>query len=156
MRLLTVSAFVLLVASAGLAAQDKPTVKECKAKLNQWVPMFKAVYDDPACKGDRSPSCPFAAAVRNLDTGQLVQIPFEAEACAKVNRRQRYYYQRVATRAENVVVMRTAYFMRSEDQTDRYIEWERSQKGVSTPPTPPQTQTPRNPRLRTIGEATWF
>jgi hypothetical protein len=145
MRVLTVSVFVLLVASAGLAAQDKPTVKQCKANLNQWVPMFKAVYEDPACKGDGSPSCPFAAPVRNLDIGELVHIPFEAEACAKVNRRRRYDYQRVATRAENIVVMRTVYFLKSEDQTDRYIEWERSQQRVSSPakaPTRTDTDEP--------------
>ena len=133
MRLLTVSAFVLFVASAGLAAQDKPTVKQCKANLNEWVTMFKAAYDDPACRGDGSPSCPFAAAIRDLDIGRLVHIPFEAEACAKVNRRRRYDYQRVATRAENIVVMRTAYFLKSEGQTDLYIEWERSQQRVSSP-----------------------
>ena len=153
MRLLTVSAFVLFVASAGLAAQDKPTVKQCKANLNEWVSMFKAAYDDPACRGDGSPSCPFAAAIRDLDIGRLVHIPFEAEACAKVNRRRRYDYQRVATRAENIVVMRTAYFLKSEAKQTYTSNGNDLSNESLAPPKHPQRQTPTNPLSRRIGKA---
>jgi len=50
-----------------------------------------------------------------------------------VDARRRYYYQRVATRAENIVVMRTADFLESENQMQRYAEWEQSQQQTAKP-----------------------
>src|SRR5579859_3590659 len=90
---------VVLAASLVLA-QDapKPTAKECRAELKTWVPMFKAAYEDSACAGDGSASCPFAPPVRALGVGQLNGIAFRAESCVTVDARRRYFYQRVATR----------------------------------------------------------
>ena len=70
-------ALVLLMTASVLNAQDQPTAKQCRANLKTWVPMFKAAYDDPACKGDGSPSCPFAPAIRSLNVVQLIHLPFE-------------------------------------------------------------------------------
>jgi hypothetical protein len=132
MRLRTL-AFVLLVASGLVAQERQPTAKECRANLKQWISTFKAAYDDPACSGEGSASCPFAAPIRDLDIGQLGHIPFEAEACAKADKRRRYFYERVAARAENIAVMRAGYFLKSENQMENYIEWEESQRQVSRP-----------------------
>jgi len=145
--------FVVFIASATLVAQDraKPTVQECKADLSKWVPMFKAAYADSSCAGDGTPSCPFAPSIKDLNVGQLSYIVARAEACTKADRRRRrYYYQRVATRAENIVVMRTAYFLLSENQTDRYAEWERAQQQMSSPETPTKTDSDELP---TVGKS---
>jgi len=126
---------MVVLATSIVWAQDapKPTAKECRAELKQWVPMFKAAYADPACVGNGTASCPFAPPVRALRVGQLTDIAFRAEACVKVDARRRYYYQRVATRAENIVVMRTADFLESENQMQRYAEWEQSQQQTAKP-----------------------
>ena len=127
-------ALVLLMTASILNAQDQPTAKQCRANLKTWVPMFKAAYDDPACKGDGSPSCPFAPAIRSLNVVQLIHLPFEAEACVKADRRHRYDYERVAARAENVLVMRTAYFLKASNRMDDYVEWESQQQESPTVP----------------------
>ena len=117
-------------------AQDapNPTAKECREELKQWIEMFTAAYADPACVGNGTTSCPFAPPLRALRVGQLTDIAFRAEACVKVDKRYRYYYQRVATRAENIVVMRTADFLTSDNQMERYAEWESSQQQQTTTP----------------------
>ena len=113
--------------------------------------MFKAAYADSSCAGDVTPSCPFAPSIKDLNVGQLSYMVARAEACTKADRRRRrYYYQRVATRAENIVVMRTAYFLLSENQTDRYAEWERAQQQMSSPETPTKTDSDELP---TVGKS---
>jgi hypothetical protein len=77
--------------------------------------MFKAAYADPACAGDGTASCPFAPPIKDLNVGHLTDIAFRAEACVKVDARRRYSYQRVATRAENISVLRTVYFLKSRE-----------------------------------------
>lgn len=138
----------MLVASAALVAQDRPTVQECRADLSKWVPMFKAVYADSACAGDGTLSCPFAPPIKDLNVGQLNSLVARAEDCTKVDQHRRYFYQRVATRAENIVVMRTGYFLKSENQTDRFAEWERSQQ-QSSPETPTKTGSGQLPTIGT-------
>jgi hypothetical protein len=125
-------AMALLMSATVLAAQDQ--AKQCRANLKQWASMFKAAYDDPACKGDGSPSCPFAPAIRSLNVTELIQMPFEAEACIKTDRRHRYDYERVAARAENILVMRTAYFLKTSNQMEDYVEWESRQRVGPTAP----------------------
>ena len=53
MKILAV--FVLLVTS-GLAQEPKPkpTVKECRAHLRVWLPLFRLAFADAACNGDGS------------------------------------------------------------------------------------------------------
>jgi hypothetical protein len=104
--------------------------------------MFKNAYEDPACKGDGTASCPFTPSVRAIRVGQLTDIAFRAEACAKADARRRCYYQRVATRAENMTVLRTFYFLKAENQLEKYAEWERSQQ---------QTAKPDSDEPRTLG-----
>jgi len=92
--------------------------------------MFKAAYADAACKGDGSAACPFVAPIRDLSTGQLTDITFEAEACAKVDKGHRYDYQRVATRAENIIVMRAGNFLMESGQDTQYIDWEKEKMKI--------------------------
>src|SRR5437879_3633344 len=111
---------VLLIASA--MAQDKLTVKQCRADLDKWVPMFKAMYAAPECQGDGGPNCPFVDPIRTLQSAQLVNIATEAEECIKLDSKKKthFYYERVATRAENVMVMRMANFLVATDQGSKY------------------------------------
>jgi len=133
MRIRTL-AFVLLVAS-GLAAQEpKPTRAECRAHLQVWLPLFRDAYGSSACNGDGTHACPFASGLRTLSTSELLDIPTQAEACIAVDKRHKGYGW-VATRAENVIVMRAGYFFQDTDQTDAYERWEQKQQGI-TPPTP--------------------
>jgi len=144
MRLALVGAVVL--ATSIVWAQDaQPTVKECRAELKEWVPMFTAAYADPVCTGDGTTSCPFAPPVRALCVGQLTDIAFRAEACVNVDARRRYYYQRVAARAENITVLRTVYFLKAENQLEKYAEWEQSQQQTAKPDSdePPSTANNR-------------
>lgn len=129
----------VVLAATLVSAQNPPktTTKECRAELKQWVPMFKVAYADPACTGDGSASCPFVSSLRDLDIGQLMRLPFQAEACAKVDKRRRYRYEQAAVRAENIVVMRTGYFFEATNQMDKYVDWEREQRQVSSPTTKP-------------------
>ena len=46
--------------------------------------------------------------------------------------------------------MRTAYFLLSENQTDRYAEWERAQQQMSSPETPTKTDSDELP---TVGKS---
>ena len=128
-----VVAFALVFVASALFAQDqpKPTVKACRANLKQWIPLFRDAYGSPACNGD-SPACPFAAGLRTLSTHELLDIPPQAEACIFADRHRKGYAW-VATRAENVIVMRTGYFFQDADIVDDYIRWEEKQRGVSTP-----------------------
>ena len=72
--------FVLLVAS-GTAQEAKPTRAECRAHLQAWLPLFRDAYGSPACDGDGTHACPFAAGLRTLSTHELLDIPPQAEAC---------------------------------------------------------------------------
>lgn len=93
-----------------------------------WLPLFSDTYGSPACNGD-SPACPFAAGLRTLSTHELLDIPVKAEACIAVDRRHKGYGW-LATRAENIIIMRAGYFFQDADQTDDYIRWEDVQRGV--------------------------
>jgi len=89
------------------------------------MPMFKAIYDGPECQGDGTVACAFAAPVKNLTSGQLTTIVAEMDSCAKLDAEgDRYSYQRVATRAENILVMRTAYFLKETNQSAAFAAWE--------------------------------
>jgi hypothetical protein len=55
-----------------------------------------------------------------------------AEACLTIDKRHKGYGS-VATRAENVIVMRAGYFFLDTDQTDAYDRWEDKQRSISTP-----------------------
>ena len=123
---------VLLVAS-GTAQEAKPTRAECRAHLQTWLPLFRDAYDSPACAGDGTDACPFSAELRNLSTHELLDIPALAESCIAVDKQHKGYGW-VATRAENVVVMRAGYFFQDTDQTDAYIRWEDVQRGIVTLP----------------------
>jgi hypothetical protein len=98
---------------------------QCRAELKTWLPMFKAIYDAPECQGDGTVACAFAAPVKNLTSGQLTTIADEMDSCAKLDiEGDRYLYQRVATRAENILVMRTAYFLKESNQSAAFAAWE--------------------------------
>jgi hypothetical protein len=115
---------ILLFVSPALS-QEPMTVAQCRAKLEAWVPMFKAVYDAPECHGDGTVACAFSAPIRNLTSGQLATIVAEADGCAKLDADgDRYSYQRVATRAENILVVRTAYFLKETNQSAAFAAWE--------------------------------
>jgi hypothetical protein len=105
-------AFVLLVAS-GLAqeAPPKPTVRERRAHLRVWLPLFRLAFADTKCNGDGTPACPFAAGLRTLSTSELLDTPARAEACIPVDKKRQFAYGWIATRAENIVVERTGYFL---------------------------------------------
>jgi hypothetical protein len=120
--------FVVLVLASSTFG-EQPTPKECKAGPAKWVPMFKAAYDDPACKGDGSEACPFVLPVREFTTTQLTDLVSQADGCAKVDTHNRYLYQRVATRAENIIVMRTGYFLRESGQEEKFAEREGKKAG---------------------------
>jgi hypothetical protein len=122
---------VLLVAS-GTAQEAKPTRAECRAHLQVWLPLFRDAYGSPACNGD-SPVCPFAAGLRTLSTHELLDIPPQAEACIFADRHRKGYAW-VATRAENVIIMRAGYFFQDADLVDDYIRWEDKQRGVMPAP----------------------
>ena len=81
---------VLLIASA--MAQDKLTVKQCRADLDKWVPMFKAMYAAPECQGDGGPNCPFVDPIRTLQSAQLVNIATEAEECTKLDPKKKNHF----------------------------------------------------------------
>lgn len=66
-------------------SQEPVTVAQCRAKLEAWVPMFKAVYDAPECQGDGTVACAFAVPIKNLTSGQLTAIVAEADGCAKLD-----------------------------------------------------------------------
>jgi hypothetical protein len=101
---------------------------QCSADLKAWVPMFKVTYDSPECKADGTVACAFAAPIKNLTSGQLTTIVAEMDSCAKVDAEgDHYLYQRVATRAENVVVLRTAYFLKDTNQSAAFVAWESKQ-----------------------------
>jgi len=89
------------------------------------MPMFKAIYAAPECQGDGTVACAFSAPIRNLTSGQLTTIAAEMDSCAKLDAEgDRYLYQRVATRAENILVMRTAYFLKESNQSAAFAAWE--------------------------------
>jgi hypothetical protein len=115
---------VLFLALTVLAQGQQATRKQCKDSLAKWGPLFKSAYSDAACLGDGTPDCPFVAPVRNLRTADLSDIAFQAEVCTKVDEKNRYLYQRVATRAENYIVMRAGNFLKDVGQSDQYSEWE--------------------------------
>jgi hypothetical protein len=123
---------VLLIASA--MAQDKLTVKQCRADLDKWVPMFKAMYAAPECLSDGRPNCPFVGPIRTLQSAQLVNIAMEAEECIKLDSKKKnhFYYERVATRAENVMVMRMANFLVATDQRSKYELWEAKHRAATS------------------------
>jgi hypothetical protein len=73
---------VLLVAAGQLLAQNQPpTVRECRANLKQWIPLFRDAYATSECDGDGSSACPFAAGLRAMSTDELLDIPPLAQAC---------------------------------------------------------------------------
>jgi hypothetical protein len=121
---------VLLIASA--TAQDKLTAKQCRADLGKWVPMFKATYAAAECQGDGRPNCPFVDPIRTLQSAQLVNIATEAEECIKLDSKKKnhFYYERVATRAENIMVMRMANFLAATDQGSKYELWEAKRRAA--------------------------
>jgi hypothetical protein len=125
--------FVLLLLGQ-LAAQDapKPTVKQCRASLKQWIPLFRDAYATPECDNDGSPACPFAAGLRTMSTDELLDIPPLAEACIAVDRHHKGYAWSV-TRASNILVMRATYFLDDTGQLDAYARWEQKQRGVNPP-----------------------
>lgn len=115
---------ILLFITPSLS-QEPITVAQCRAKLKAWVPMFKAVYDAPECQGDGTVGCAFSDPIRNLTSGQLATIVADADGCAKLDADgDRYSYQRVATRAENILVMRAAYFLKETNQSAAFAAWE--------------------------------
>jgi hypothetical protein len=61
--------------------------------------------------------------VRLFISSELLDIPPLAEMCIAVDKQHKGYGW-VATRAENVIVMRAGYFFRDTDQMDAYIQWE--------------------------------
>jgi hypothetical protein len=93
--------------------------------------LFRDAYGSPACNSD-SLACPFAAGLRTLSTHELLDIPPQAEACIFADRHRKGYAW-VATRAENVIVMRAGYFFRDADLVDDYIRWEDRQRGIVNP-----------------------
>jgi hypothetical protein len=114
--------FIVLVLISPAFAED---VAQCRADLKTWMPMFKAVYDVPECRDDGTVACAFAAPVKNLTSGQLTTIAAEMDSCAKLDiEGDRYLYQRVATRTENILVMRTAYFLKETNQSAAFAAWE--------------------------------
>jgi hypothetical protein len=116
------SIFILLVFISPAFAQE---AAQCRADLKTWMPLFKAVYDVPECQGDGTVACAFAAPIKNLTSGQLTTIADEMDSCAKLDAEgDRYLYQRVATRAENILVMRTAYFLKETNQSAAFAKWE--------------------------------
>jgi len=107
------------------AVSEQATIMQCRAKLNTWVPVFKAVYDSPECQGDGTVACPFSAPIKDYTVGQLVTSVEEFDGCAKTDTEgDRYKYQRVASRAQNIIVMRTAYFLKETNQSAAFAEWE--------------------------------
>jgi hypothetical protein len=116
------------------AYAEQPTAKQCRVDLVSWVSMFKAAYADPACAGDGTPSCAFVAPIRDLRTKQFSDLAFQAEACTKVDHKNRYLYQRVEARAENIVVMRAGHFIQETGQSEDYNEWEQSRMNPQPPP----------------------
>jgi hypothetical protein len=116
-----------LVVRIWTAAPQSQEVMQCREKLDhQWIPMFRAAYESPDCQGDGSPSCPFAEAVRGFGTSELSRIAFAAEACAKADTKREFTYERVTARAENVMVMRAAYFIKNINQDGAFQDWEQS------------------------------
>jgi hypothetical protein len=113
---------IVLVLISPAFAQE---VSQCREDLKTWMPMFKAIYDAPECQGDGTVACAFAAPVKNQTSGQLTTIAAEMDSCAKLDTEgDRYLYQRVATRAENILVMRTAYFLKDSNQSAAFAAWE--------------------------------
>jgi hypothetical protein len=115
-------AFIVLVFVSTALGQD---IAHCRTDLNTWMPMFKATYNAPECRGDGTVACAFATPIKNLTSGQLTTIVSEMDSCAKSDTKgDNYLYQRVATRAENVVVLRTAYFLKDTNQSAAFAAWE--------------------------------
>jgi c-di-GMP-binding flagellar brake protein YcgR len=56
----------------------------------------------------------------------LSKIPFAAEECVKTDPKNQFMYERVAARAENIIVMRTGQFLVHTRQDGAYVEWEQS------------------------------
>jgi hypothetical protein len=127
-------AFILLVASAVAQDQPKPTVRECRAHLRVWLPLFRLAFADTKCNGDGTSACPFAAGLRTLSTSELLDIPAQSESCIPVDKKRRFAYGWIATRAENIVVERTGYFLEDADQMDAYDRWEQEQRGIVPAP----------------------
>jgi hypothetical protein len=97
--------FIVLVFISSAFSQE---IAQCRSDLEMWMPMFKAIYDAPECQGDGTVACAFAAPVKNLTSGRLTTIAAEMDSCAKLDAEgDRYTYQRVATRAENILVRPT-------------------------------------------------
>ncbi len=132
----TLKALTVLLMLGQLFAQDaqpkplKPTVRECRANLKQWIPLFRDAYGTRECDGDGTHACPFAAGLRALSTDELLDIPPLAQACIFADRHRKGYAW-VAVRAENVIVMRAGYFFQDTDQMDTYIRWEDRQRGIA-------------------------
>lgn len=117
--------FIALVFISPAFCSGAQEVSQCRVDLKAWVTMFKAVYDAPECQGDGTVACAFSASIKNLTSGQLTTIVAEADGCAKLDADgDRYNYQRVATRAENILVMRTAYFLKETNQSAAFAAWE--------------------------------
>jgi hypothetical protein len=129
---------VLLLTLGQLFAQDapKPTVKECRTNLKQWIPLFRDAFASPACNahdGDGSAACPFAAGLRTMSTDELLDISPLAEAGIAVDRHHKGYAWSV-TRVSNIIVMRATYFLDDTGQLDAYARWEQKQRGISPAP----------------------
>jgi hypothetical protein len=127
-----VISLVVGIAMFGTGCASSPQVLQCRTDLGKWVPMIRAVYASPDCQGDGSPSCPFVEPIRNLSTSDLSRIPFAAESCGKVDQKNEFMYERVAARAENIVVMRAGQFMLQSGQDGAYHDWELSHKSKAT------------------------
>jgi hypothetical protein len=127
------SVFIVLIFVSPVIGQD---IAQCRADLKAWMPMFKATYDAPECRGDGTVASPFAAPVKDLTSGRLTSIVYEMDSCAKLDTEgDHYLYQRVATRAENILVMRTGYFLKETGQADAYAKWESERLETSHPET---------------------
>ena len=124
---------LLLLVASGTAQEAKPTVRECRAHLQVWLPLFRDAYGSSACNGDGTHACPFAAGLAQMSTDELLDIPPLAQACIFVDKHRKGYAW-TTVRAENVIVMRAGYFFQDTDQGDAYIRWEDKQRGVSPAP----------------------
>jgi hypothetical protein len=125
---------VVLALASVVSAQTQPTVRECRAHLRVWLPLFRLAFADAECNGDGTPACPFAAGLRTLSTSELLDIPARAEACIPVDKRHGWAYGWVSARAENAVVQRTGYFLEDSGEMDAYDRWEDRQRGIVPPP----------------------
>lgn len=123
----SIISFILLAASLSSAQSStrKPTISSCRGNLKHWAATFKSTNTD---------ANPFSESIRNLDLSALVDMPDDIEACRVIDKSHRYEYEWVLARVENVIVRRTAAFLISTDQVDRYAEWEDGQRRVTPVP----------------------